>query len=254
MVLCLDLTTVKRSAVMQVDAVLFDLFDTLVLIDRGEPYYEPSLKRLYESLVKNGVNVPFDDFRHVYFEVRDRLYSETRKTLKEPHFNLRVSQTLQRLGYDFDASDRVVMGATMAFADEFMGYVRLDNGVLEVLKKLHKKYKLGIVSNFAIPECGWRLLQNYGLKAYFDVVVISGEVNRRKPSPEIFQRALKGLGVNASKTVFVGDTLDLDVKGPKNVGMKTVLVRRRPVEDIFDTQPDFVIANLDELPSVLDDC
>jgi putative hydrolase of the HAD superfamily len=254
MVLCLDLTTVKRNAVMQVDAVLFDLFDTLILIDKGETYYEPSLRRLYESLVKNGVNVPFDDFRHVYFKVRESFYSETRKTLEEPHFNLRVSQTLQRLGYDFDASDRIVVGATMAFADEFMRYVRLDNGVLEVLKRLHKKYKLGIVSNFAIPECGWRLLQNYGLKAYFDVVVISGEVNRRKPSPEIFQRALKGLGVNASKTVFVGDTLDMDVKGPKDVGMKTVLVRRRPVEDITDTKPDFVIENLDELPSVLDDC
>jgi HAD superfamily hydrolase (TIGR01509 family) len=254
MVLCLESTTVRRNAVMQVEAVLFDLFDTLVLIDNGETYYEPSLRRLHEFLVKNGVNVAFDRFRHVYFEVRDRFYSESQKTLEEPHFNCRVSQTLQSLGYDFDASDQVVVGATMAFADEFMRYVRLDNSVLEVLKKLHKKYKLGVVSNFAIPECGWRLLQNYGLKAYFDVVVISGEVNRRKPSPEIFERALKALGVNASKTVFVGDTLDMDVKGPKNVGMKTVLVKRRPVEDIVDTKPDFVIKNLNELFSVLHDC
>ena len=239
---------------MQVEAVLFDLFDTLVLIDKGETYYEPSLRRLYEFLVKNDVNVPFDDFKHVYFEVRDRFYSESRRTLEEPHFNFRVSQTLQRLGYSFDASDPVVVGATMAFAAEFMRYVRLDDDALGVLNKLHRKYKLGVVSNFAIPECGWRLLQKFGLKAYFDVVVISGEVNRRKPSPEIFERALKGLGVDASKAVFVGDTLDMDVRGPKNVGMKTVLVKRRPVEDVVEAKPDFVIENLNELPSVLDDC
>ncbi|MGB9756550.1 MAG: hypothetical protein ACPLVJ_02080, partial [Candidatus Bathyarchaeales archaeon] len=61
---------------MQVKAVLFDLFDTLLLIRDGEAFYTPSLKKLHEFLVNNGVNVNFEDFKRVYFEVRDSLYAE----------------------------------------------------------------------------------------------------------------------------------------------------------------------------------
>jgi len=239
---------------MEVEAVLFDLFDTLLLLESQDAYYEPSLRKLYEFLVKNGVNVPFEDFSRVYFEVRDEFYSESRKSLEEPHFNVRVSQTLNRFDYDFDVSDQVVVGATMAFADEFMRYVSLDEDALDVLEKLHGKYKLGLVSNFAIPECGWKLLDKFGLKRFFDVIVISGEVNQRKPSSEIFQRALKALGVKASRAVFVGDMLDLDVMGPKKVGMKTVFIKRRPLKHDVDVKPDYVIKGLNELLAVLADC
>jgi len=239
---------------MQVEAVLFDLFDTLLLLEKPEAYYPPSLRRLYDFLVKNGINVSFEDFNRVYFEVRDKFYSESRESLEEPHFNLRVSQTLQRLGYNFDVSDSVIVGATMAFADQFMRYVSLDTDALDVLQKLHGKYKLGLVSNFAIPECGWKLLEKFGLKRFFDVVIISGEINRRKPSAEIFERALKTLGVKASRAVFVGDMLDLDVMGPKKVGMKTVLIKRRHMEENANVKPDKVITRLSDLLVVLENC
>jgi len=238
---------------MQVEAVLFDLFDTLLLLESSEAYYSPSLRKLHESLVKNGINVPFADFSRVYFEVRDKFYSESRKSLEEPHFNVRVQQTLKRLGYKLDASDPVVTVATKAFAEEFMHYVSLDTEARDVLQKLHRKYKLALVSNFAIPECGWALLDRFGLKRFFDVVIISGEINKRKPSPEIFEKALKALDVKASRAVFVGDMLDLDVVGPKSVCMKTVLIRRRPVENV-DIKPDRVITSLSELLTVLEDC
>jgi HAD superfamily hydrolase (TIGR01549 family) len=241
------------GAEMLVEAVLFDLFDTLLLLESQEAYYQPSLRKLHEFLVKNGVNVPFADFSRVYFEVRDKFYSESRKSLEEPHFNVRVSQTVKKLGYKFDASNPVVTGATKAFAEEFMHYVSLDAEAHDVLQKLHEKYKLGLVSNFAIPECGWKLLNKFDLREYFDIVIISGEVNRRKPSPEIFEKALKALNVNASKAVFVGDMLDLDIMGPKSVGMKTILIKRRPIENA-DIKPDRVINHLYELLSVLEDC
>jgi len=45
--------------------------------------------------------------------------------------------------------------------------------------------------------------------------VVSGAVNKRKPSPEIFKGAMKMLGVSASETAFVGDTIDADVEAQK---------------------------------------
>jgi putative hydrolase of the HAD superfamily len=238
---------------LQIDGVIFDLFNTLLLLGSEEAYYQPSLRSLHSYLIANGVNVSFESFSRVYFEVRDELYSEARKTLEEPRFNRRVSETLRRLGYDLDSSDSIVTGATAAFADEFMRYVTLDGQAIDVLKRLHEKYKLGLISNFAIPECVWKLLDRFRLKTFFDVVIISGEVNKRKPSPEIFRMALRRLAVKASRTAFVGDMLDLDVMGPKSVGMKTILIKRRPMKEEDDVKPDAVITCLSELSAVLHD-
>jgi HAD superfamily hydrolase (TIGR01549 family) len=239
---------------MQVEAVFFDLFDTLLLLEAPEVYYEPSLRKLHESLIKNGINVAFDDFRSVYFEVRDKFYSESRKTLEEPHFSVRVAQTLQKLGFKFDVSNPIVSKAAGAFADEFMQYVTLDEDAITVLQKLWGKYKLGLISNFNIPECGRQLLDRFGLSKFFDLIVISGEVNQRKPSPKIFESALNTLNVDPSKAVFIGDMLDLDIIGPRNVGMKTILIERRLSEDHVEVKPDKVVKSLIELFDVLDDC
>lgn len=239
---------------MQVEAVLFDLFDTLLILEPAEVYYGPSLRKLHESLLENGIKVAFEDFSRVYFEVRNKYYSESRQSLEEPHFNVRVVQTLQNLGFNLDVSNPIVSRATKAFADEFMRYVKVDDHAISVLQKLCGKYKLGLISNFGIPECGRQLLDRFGLSKFFDLIVISGEVNQRKPSPKIFERALEALNVDPSKAVFVGDMLDLDIIGPKNVGMKTILIERRPMEDHVEVKPDKVVKSLTELLNILDDC
>ncbi len=53
--------------------------------------------------------------------------------------------------------------ATEEFCNEFMNYVYPDKDAEGVLHRLNGKYKLGIVSNFAIPECVHELLKTNGL-------------------------------------------------------------------------------------------
>jgi putative hydrolase of the HAD superfamily len=62
---------------------------------------------------------------------------------------------------------------------------------------------------------------------------------------------LKALGVEAQETVFVGDSLDRDVKGPKKVGMKAVYIKRKPITEDDFVQPDAVIDKLSDLPNLL---
>ena len=174
---------------MPIQAVLFDMFDTLMLIEKNHAFYSPSLKKAHQVLVNNGVNVKYTVFRDAYIKARDALYVEANERLEEPHFNLRIAKALQSLGYSFDVNSKVVAGATNAFCEGFMEYVRMDENAKSALENLHGKYKLGIVSNFAIPECVDKLLEKHGLNKLFDVVVVSATVNKRKPSPEIFHKA-----------------------------------------------------------------
>jgi len=237
---------------MPIKAILFDMFDTLMLIEKNHEFYSPSLLRMYRYLNENGIDVPFDKFNTVYIEVRDGLYAKADLNWEEPHFNVRVADTLKNLGYDYTVSSPLVASATNEFCEEFMKFVSIDEEAEAVLRKLHSKYKLGIVSNFAIPECVVKLLKGSKIYELFDVVVVSGAVNKRKPHAEIFEGALKMLGVSASEAVFVGDTIDADVEGPKAVGMKVVYIERRVQKKSEKFSPDHTIKHLRELPITLE--
>jgi HAD superfamily hydrolase (TIGR01549 family) len=244
-------------------AVLFDFFDTLAIIRKGEVFYKPALENLHKSLAQNSVNVPLEDFTRIYFKVRDRLYAQARGNLSEPHFNLRVSQALKEFGHYYDASSRIIREATAAFADVFMRYVDLDSEAIPLLTNLRSRYKLGIVSNFALPECLRTLIHDFGLNTFFDVVVISADIDKRKPDPVIFMNALQSLNIGASEAVFVGDTPKTDVKGARNVGMTSILLDRKHAtsdgeallyvqdEDDTNTEPDYIVEHLFSVVDVL---
>ncbi len=239
---------------MPLKAILFDMFDTLMLIEKNHEFYSPSLLRMYRYLNQNGIDVTFEKFNEAYTEARDLLYVKADLNLEEPHFNVRVSEALKTLGYNCDVSSPLVAAATSEFCEEFIKYVRVDENAAAMLKGLHGKYKLGVVSNFAIPECVVKLLRAHLLDGLFEVVVVSAAVNKRKPSPEIFQNALNALDVLASETVFVGDTVDADIEGPKAVGMKTIYIERRIQVASGRFCPDQTIKSLSELPLVLTRC
>lgn len=52
----------------------------------------------------------------------------------------------------------------------------------------------------------FKLLEKFGMNGFFDAVPILGAINNRKPSPEIYERALRTRSIDADRAVFVGDT------------------------------------------------
>jgi putative hydrolase of the HAD superfamily len=237
---------------MLIKAILFDMFDTIMMIKKNHDFYSPSLMRMYKYLNKNEIDASFEKFQEAYVKARDELYAKADGKLEEPHFKVRISETLKILGYDYDVFSPLVTAASAEFCNEFMNFVHPDENADSVLHDLYGKYKLGIVSNFAIPECVHELLKTHGLESLFDVVVVSAAVNKRKPSPEIFKNTLNALGVSADETIFVGDTLDADIEGAKGVGIKAIYIERRTEKIVGHIEPDRKIKSLSELSSTLE--
>ncbi len=84
--------------------------------------------------------------------------------------------------------------------------------------------KLGAVSNW--DERLRPLLSDLDLARYFDVMVISHEIGAAKPAPEIFEQAVRLLGVPAGAVVHVGDSEAEDVAGASAAGLTGVLLDR----------------------------
>lgn len=233
-----------------IKAVLFDLFDTLLLIRKAdEDLGERCMKNVYLFLARNGVNVSFEDFMRAYSKVRKQVYERIDKYLEEPHFSFRILQTLHNLGYNHDTVISIAQGAAEAYMEEFTRFIYPDEDAVPVLQSLRDKgYRTGVISNFSIPEGAHKLIATYGLKHLLDVIIISGEINKRKPSPEIFAIALNKLNVRSSEAVFVGDTPDIDIRGAKGIGMRTILINRGDIdENSIKDKPDIIVRSLKEI-------
>jgi putative hydrolase of the HAD superfamily len=81
-------------------------------------------------------------------------------------------------------------------------------------------------------------------------VTFSSEVGVRKPHREIYADALKKLGADPSRTLFVGDRVREDVQGPQALGMRAVLTREWRQEDDPGVA-DFIIHRMGELPAIV---
>jgi len=114
-----------------------------------------------------------------------------------------------------------------------------SHALLEALRE--RGLKLGLVSNaFDPPDLLHRDLAELGITERLDVALFSSEVGRRKPDPEIFERALDALGVGASEALFVGDTLASDIAGAAALGMRTCqALWFRADDDPGAPEPDF---------------
>jgi|SRR5690554_6592914 len=119
-----------------------------------------------------------------------------------------------------------------------------------VLNQLREKYKLLLLTNGSPSLQKTKLQLTPTLPTYFDHIVISGDFGKGKPSPELFQYALKLLQMNKNEVIMVGDNLMTDILGAANLGMKSVWLNRKNKND-SDISPTFKISNLYELVDLL---
>jgi len=98
--------------------------------------------------------------------------------------------------------------------------------VPETLRQIRMRgHAIGLISN--TDEDLRPFLARDGLLPLFDVVLLSFEVGRIKPDPEIFLEAARRLKLRPQDCVHVGDDVTYDVEGARAVGMTPVLIQRR---------------------------
>jgi len=105
-----------------------------------------------------------------------------------------------------------------AIMNAFMDSPRVFNqDMLELVKRLHGRYTLGIISN-TIPGMEERLRERFELVDLFDVRVGSGDLGIAKPDAEIFLHATKLAGLAPEQSVFTDDRADF-AEAARGVGM-----------------------------------
>ena len=88
-----------------------------------------------------------------------------------------------------------------------------------VVERLHRRYRLGIVSNFTgnLRPC----LEELGLARFFAVLSDSALVGWSKPDPHIFAHTLAALQASPQRAWMVGDNFEADIRGAAGLGIRT---------------------------------
>lgn len=110
-----------------------------------------------------------------------------------------------------------------AFADP--GLWRVFPEVVEVLTELRRRgLRLAVISNWdsRLPA----ILQGLGLDRFFEVILVSALEGVEKPSPAIFERAARLLGVARPHCLHVGDSPLDDYRGAASAGVMPLLLDR----------------------------
>ena len=241
----------------QIEAVFFDLGDTLVDLGEGRGEYEALLleraERVYHLLQVADV-APLDHtgFCTAIAEHTESSYQRALAAEKGITLSAVLSDLFRKWRVPVD--DQLMGAAVAAYAGGGGVSRPLRVGAMAVLEALRADgLKLGIISNTLQPASSMdRSLDRRGLLDFFAVRAYSSEHPWAKPHPAIFEHALAALGVDPKRAVHVGDRLEADTLGAHRAGMLAVhIVAAHRSQDQHEIVPDATICELPELLEVL---
>lgn len=246
---------------MPIKAIIFDVDDTLIDWSQFDGAWEqveaPHLHKVHAMLAASHDIGPVQDFITAFSKRVQQAWARARATMVAPHLGRLLVDAAVAVGVPDDAIDmRTCLDAydwgtipgTTPFPD-----------AAEALAQLKARgLKLGIITNsFHTMPVRDRELDAHGLLHYFQDCpcrYTAADIGHLKPHPAPFEEALTCLKVAPEEAVYVGDSLNADVFGAQNVGMRAVLrvVSRAALRFDDVIVPDAEIDSLLELPALLD--
>ncbi|MBR5936077.1 MAG: YjjG family noncanonical pyrimidine nucleotidase [Bacteroidaceae bacterium] len=225
----------------EITTIFMDVDDTLL------DFKECARQNVRNCCQKNGV--PYSDDLFEFFLSRNIIL------WKRIEDGLLTVDELHRTRWAGIFRDYGIEADGPAFELDFIAGLRDTSvpvsGSHEVMKYLHSKYRVYVVSNASNLQQSTRL-DKAGLMQYVDGIFGALDIGFNKPSKEYFDYCFAQLqGVTPARTVIVGDSLNADISGGTAYGLHTIWFNIRNVEPSDSTFPDYTIHSLCELPSLL---
>jgi putative hydrolase of the HAD superfamily len=242
---------------MTIQAVFFDMGGTIETFRWTPELRIKATPGIRQRLMDAGI----------HFDLTDKqLYEVISAGLDAYHqVSLQTMQELppERVWTEFILADYLVDPEKLAgLAEDLMLYIETRfferamrpevPAVLDAIQKMG--LKIGLISNVNSRGQVPLNLSQYGIRIYFDPIVLSSEYGRRKPDPSIFHYAARLANVPTSACAYIGDRIARDIVGARRAGFKPAV----QIINDFDhgeedngAEPDAVITQMTELLDIL---
>jgi putative hydrolase of the HAD superfamily len=242
---------------MTIKAVIFDMGGTIETFGFTQEMRVSATNDLAQILKKGGIELGLsnEDLLQVVQQGIKRYHDFCLKSL--------IEYSPKQVWREFVFKEyKVDQGKLNKIAEELEVFIEnrfyersMRPEIPEVLKAIRKMgLKIGLISNVnsrgQVPEN----LEKYGIKNFFDPIVLSSEYGIRKPDPSIFHYAARLMNVPTSACVYVGDRISRDIIGSKKAGYKLSIQIEHDFkhgESDEGANPDAVIRNMNDLLPLL---
>lgn len=199
---------------------IFDLYGTLVDINTDENKVELWEKlSLFYSL--KGAIYGAEELKNTYLEkVKNEI--ELIKDSKYPDFPLeKVFYSLYE-DKGIIASGEIVEDTAQFFRVLSINYIKLYDGVIELLEELKAKgKKIYLLSNaqrvFTLFE-----MRMLGIEKYFDDILFSADYKVCKPDSKFYKILLDKHKLDIKESIMIGNDYICDIEGANNVGLDSL--------------------------------
>lgn len=234
---------------MKLEAVTFDLWDTLVY---NKNYSGFRLKEIKKLFTRHGFEIDEGKLHEAYLNG----FNYSRKVIhKENYRHVETSEIVDKFVEYLELNSLNFHSDLVKIYEEaiLQDPPKLKDGVFEVLDYVYGHYKIGLISVTGVSpgRIVRSILEKYRILDYFDVLTFSDEVKKVKPNPELFHSCLNQLKVDPKKAIHVGDSYKGDVVGALDSGMNIIWLKTREQEEKAGYMPNVTISSLYEVPEVL---
>jgi len=221
--------------------IFFDLDHTLWDFDKNSNLTFIKIFKL------NELEIDIDVFLEAYHPINTNywdLYRENKISKEKLRF-YRLADTFKKL--KIEVGDSMIRKLSFDYIDCLSDFNHLIPGAIEILEYLENKYSMHIITN-GFKEVQKKKLEKSTIAKYFKTITISEEVGYKKPSPIIFDYALKKANAINSNSLMIGDSYQADILGAINVGVNAILFNYHNI----DPNDNIIsVNNLSDLSSYL---
>lgn len=187
-----------------INAVLFDLFETLIT----ESHLEPTRA----STLGPALGLEREPYRREWTARRPRV------VVGKLSFAEALTEACKALSGTVNKA-AVQDICQQRIREKEPAYSAIDHQIVTLITELVRRdVRLGVISNgFKEDVLGW---PGCSLAPAFQCTAFSCEEGVAKPAPEIYLRAVRRLGARAETTVYIGDGGDNELAGAEEAGLR----------------------------------
>jgi putative hydrolase of the HAD superfamily len=220
-----------------IKAVIFDLDNTLVDFMKMK---RRAIEEAIPAMIDAGLSITPEKAN----EVIDEIYKEQGIEYQRV-FDEFLNRVIKRIDY------KILSAGIVAYRRAREAALIPYPHVYSTLNKLLKLgITLGILSDAPVKEA-WLRLAFLNFHHIFDYVVTFADTGERKPSPKPFLKILEQMNVKPEESLMVGDWVERDILGAKNVGMKTAFAKYGDTFDTKEYSADFVLNDVSDLIDIV---
>ncbi|HUX98587.1 MAG TPA: HAD family hydrolase [Candidatus Deferrimicrobium sp.] len=245
---------------MNYNTIIFDVGFTLITFENFtlKKYFDTldkGLDHMSEFLLnENIIRAPYT-FKKNFKKFRNQNFQNSLINYKEITTEKTLVQTLNSLNLP-SIDSALAHKAIMIYHSTEGTFWKARSTAKPVLETLHKKFKLGVLSNAPYHNGIIYLLDTNNLSQYFEIIVSSAQIGFCKPDKRTFEYILEKVGSMPEQSIMIGDDLKNDIYGAQQLGMKTILIKKSfdiAFNNHSDVIPDAQITDLPEIIPIIHD-